>query len=80
MGKVLVVFAFSVFVLTAIVRSACVPEVPQKLLSDPAILRHPAIVSAFQAIEQSLDELFVNTTQDGLSFAIASTTWFFVEE
>lgn len=70
MRSIIEVCALVVVTLIRIGSSACVPEVPQKLVSDPTILDHPAITSAFRAIEKNLDGLFVNTTTDGLSFAI----------
>jgi hypothetical protein len=69
-----VLCAVVVAFLTSVVRCACIPEVPHKLLSDPVLLEHPAVVSAFRAIQQNLDELFVNTTRDALSFAVVSTS------
>lgn len=68
------VYAFVAALFTSVSKSACVPEVPQKLLSDPVLRVHPAILSALQAIEQKLDQLFVNTTRDSLSFAVVSLT------
>lgn len=59
-----------VAVVVPFVASVCVPDVPQKLLADPAVLQHPAVTSALETIEQSLSELFISTTRDGLSFAI----------
>ena len=60
----------SLVALASVVDGACIPEVPQKLVSDPTVLGHPAVSSALKAIERNLAELFVNTTEDGLSFAI----------
>lgn len=57
---------------TSMVTSTCIPEVPSKLLAEPILLTHPAVTSAFRAVQKSLDELFVNTTRDALSFAIVS--------
>ena len=52
--------------------TACVPEVPQKLLSDPKLLAHPAVISAFESINQYLDKQFENITNDALSFGVVS--------
>jgi hypothetical protein len=52
--------------------SACVPDVPDILLYDPAVLQHPAVIAAFNEVNRNLSALFVNTTRDGLSFAIVS--------
>lgn len=54
--------------------AACVPDFPEKLLADAAVLRHPSVVAALGEVEQTLSDLFVNTTRDGLSFAIVSLT------
>jgi hypothetical protein len=54
--------------------SACVPDFPEKLLSDPLILEHPSVVTAFEQVQQNLSALYVNTTRDGLSFAIVCTS------
>ncbi|KAJ4290250.1 hypothetical protein N0V90_010465 [Kalmusia sp. IMI 367209] len=70
MGAVTASGALLVTSLISLSTSACIPDVPQKLLFNPIVLNHPAIALAFQAIETSLDDLFINTTQDGLSFAI----------
>lgn len=58
--------------LVSLTSAACVPDVPQKLLHDPSVLKHPAITSAFQSIEAVLDELFTNKTRDGLSLVVVS--------
>ncbi|KAH7081058.1 beta-lactamase/transpeptidase-like protein [Paraphoma chrysanthemicola] len=50
--------------------AACVPDFPEKLLADAAVLRHRSVVAALGEVEQTLSDLFVNTTRDGLSFAI----------
>lgn len=52
--------------------AACVPDIPEVLLHDPAILQHPVVVAAFDEVDRNLSALFVNTTRDGLSFAIVS--------
>ncbi|KAF1951350.1 beta-lactamase/transpeptidase-like protein [Byssothecium circinans] len=62
--------ALTIGLFIPLVKSACVPNIPEKLLWDPEVLKHPAVTSAFQAVEESLSSLFVNTTRDGLSFAI----------
>jgi hypothetical protein len=59
-------------ILTSLVSSACVPDFPTRLLHDSTVLEHPAIVAAFQEVERNLSALFVETTRDGLSFAIVS--------
>lgn len=56
--------------LSFLVAPACIPDVPEKLLWDPAVLQHPAVTAAFQIVEKSLSDLFINTTRDGLSFAV----------
>jgi hypothetical protein len=55
--------------------SACVPDFPEKLLSDPLILEHPSIATAFEQVQQNLSALYVNTTRDGMSFAIVRNSW-----
>jgi hypothetical protein len=56
--------------LTAVVQGACVADFPDKLLSDPLVLQHAAVVAAFEEVGRNLSSLFINTTQDALSFAI----------
>lgn len=56
----------------ATVSGACVPDYPEKLLADPAILKHPAVVAAFEQVGRNLSSLYNNTTRDGLSFAVVS--------
>jgi hypothetical protein len=56
--------------LTAIVHGACVADFPDKLLSDPLVLRHASVVAAFEEVGRNLSSLFVNATRDPLSFAI----------
>lgn len=51
---------------------ACVPDLPAKLLSDPAMLQHPAVIAAFEQVQQNLSALYINTTRDGLSIAVVS--------
>jgi hypothetical protein len=58
--------------LIAVVAGACVPDFPDVVLADPAILQHAAVVTAFEAVQMTLAELYENTTRDGLSFAIVS--------
>jgi hypothetical protein len=58
--------------IVAFVFGACVPDQPDKLLADPAVLQHPSIVTAFEEVGKTLSELYLNTTRDGLSFAIVS--------
>jgi hypothetical protein len=52
---------------------ACVPDFPERLLADAAVLQHPSIVAAFEEVEREVSSLYINTTRDGLSFAIVST-------
>lgn len=54
------------------VHCACIPDVPSRFLSDPAVLEHPAVVTAFREVERNLSALYINTTRDGLSFAVVS--------
>lgn len=56
---------------------ACVPDYPEKLLADPAVLQHPAVVAAFEEVGRNLSKLYVNTTRDGLSFAVVSAITIF---
>jgi hypothetical protein len=39
----------------------------------PAVLQHPAVISAFEDVQRLLAGFYVNTTRDGLSFAIVRT-------
>lgn len=57
----------------ATVTGACVPDYPEKLLADPAVLQHPAVIVAFEEVGRNLSALYINTTRDGLSFAVVST-------
>jgi hypothetical protein len=59
-------------VLFGLTDAACVPDVPAKSLADATILEHPAIVAAFDEVRKNISALYVNTTRDGLSFAIVS--------
>jgi hypothetical protein len=59
--------------LISTIAGTCVPDYPDKLLADPAILQHPSIAAAFKAVEENLSALYVNTTRDGLSFVVVST-------
>lgn len=52
------------------VTSACVPDFAESLLSNPTVLQHPAVVAAFERVGKSLSSLYINTTRDGLSFAV----------
>ncbi|CAO2652489.1 Nn.00g007720.m01.CDS01 [Neocucurbitaria sp. VM-36] len=56
--------------LVSLVTGACVPDFPEQLLSDATVLQHPAVIAAFEKVERSLSTLYVNTTRDGLSFAV----------
>lgn len=49
---------------------ACVPDFPNTLLFDPLVLQHAAVVDALQEVQRNLSTLYVNTTRDGLSFAV----------
>ncbi|KAL1855912.1 hypothetical protein Daus18300_010891 [Diaporthe australafricana] len=55
---------------SSLVAPACVPDVPSVLLSDSAVLQNEAITAAFAEVQQNLSSLFINTTRDGLSFAV----------
>lgn len=52
---------------------ACVPDFADKILSDPLILQHPAVIAAFKQVQQNLSSLYIDTTRDGLSFAVVCT-------
>lgn len=52
------------------VACACIPDYPEKLLSDPAVLKHPSVIAAFENLQRNLSALYINTTRDGLSFAL----------
>lgn len=58
-----------------VVVGACVPDQPDKLLADPAVLQHPSVVAAFEEVGRNLSNLYINTTRDGLSFAIVSAQY-----
>ncbi|CAI9632700.1 unnamed protein product [Alternaria burnsii] len=49
---------------------ACVPDFADKILSDPLILQYPAVIAAFKKVQQNLSSLYIDTTRDGLSFAV----------
>lgn len=66
------IIAFTLQFLLTFVTPACVPDVPEKILWDPAVLKHPAVTSALQIVEQKLNEL-MNTTGDALSLAIVGS-------
>lgn len=54
--------------------AACVPDVPEALLADPQVLNHPAVLKAFDEVENILQKPYdANTTRDGLSFAIVGS-------
>jgi hypothetical protein len=59
---------------TAGVSAACVPDYPERLLADPAVLQHPSIIAALDTVEQALSTLYINTTRDALSFAVVSVS------
>jgi hypothetical protein len=61
-------FVASWFVATVV--AACVADFPEKLLADPLVLQHVSVVTAFEEVRRNLSSLYVNTTRDGLSFAI----------
>jgi hypothetical protein len=67
------VFLASCF--TAIVASACVPDYPERLLADAAVLQHPSVIAALDTVEQTLSALYINTTRDALSFAVVSAPY-----
>lgn len=51
--------------------AACVPDVPQALLTHPQIVEHPVMLDAFNKVEEFLQKPYGgNATRDGLSFAI----------
>ena len=51
--------------------AACVPDVPETLIANPAVLNHPAIVKTFKNIEHLLQKPYDdNVTRDGLAVAI----------
>jgi hypothetical protein len=51
---------------------ACVPDYPERLLADPAVLQHPSIIAALDTVEKTLSALYINTTRDALSVAVVS--------
>jgi hypothetical protein len=68
----MVIFVFAAYLLS-VVTCACVPDFADKILSDPLILQHPAVITAFEQVQRNLSALYINTTRDGLSFAIVRT-------
>lgn len=51
--------------------AACVPDVPETLIANPAVLHHPAIVKAFKNVQHLLQKPYDdNVTRDGLAVAI----------
>jgi len=64
------IFVASCF--TTLVAGACVADYPDRLLADSLILKHPAVVAAFDEVGRNLSSLYINTTRDGLSFAVVS--------
>lgn len=56
--------------------AACIPDYPEKLLADPAVLRYPAVIAAFEDVERYLSDFYINTTRDGLSFAVVCHLFF----
>lgn len=70
-------FSFSSLLLCLLISArlaaaACVPDFPEKLLSDAVITAHPLVVAAFAEVQRILEDLYVNTTRDGLSFGVVS--------
>jgi hypothetical protein len=57
--------------LTAVVHNTCIADFPDKLLSDPLVLQHASVVAAFEEVGRNVSSLFINTTRDALSVAIA---------
>ncbi|KAF2622503.1 beta-lactamase/transpeptidase-like protein [Macroventuria anomochaeta] len=52
-------------------RAACVPDVPEELLAYTPVLSHPAVLKAFERVEELLQKPYDdNVTRDALSFAI----------
>lgn len=70
----LVVVAAILSIFACVASSACVPDVHSGLISDPAILQDEAIAAAFEQVQQNISSLFINTTSDGLSFAVVSNS------
>lgn len=68
-----ITFAFAAAYMLSFARCACVPDYADKILSDPLVLQHPAVIAAFEQVQRNLSALYVNTTRDGLSFAVVRT-------
>lgn len=68
----LVFVAAILSIFACLVSSACVPDVHSGLISDPAVLEDEAVTAAFAEVQRNLSSLFINTTSDGLSFAVVS--------
>lgn len=68
----LVSLGVSLTIFSSLVAPACVPDVHSVLLSNPAVLQNEAVTAAFAEVQQNLSSLFINTTRDGLSFAVVS--------
>jgi hypothetical protein len=58
--------------LITIATGACVPDFPEVVLADPAVLQHAAVVAAFKQVGENFTALYGNTTRDGMSFAVVS--------
>jgi hypothetical protein len=58
--------------LIALATGACVPDFPETVLADPAVLQHAAVVAALEQVGKNLTALYGNTTRDGMSFAVVS--------
>jgi len=58
----------SLFVIA--VEPACIPDYPESIFADAAILKHPSVIAAFEELGRNLSALYFNTTRDGLSFAV----------
>lgn len=67
-GVVKLVVLVACFVASA--TSACVPDFSDGLLADAKVLQHPAVISAFEEVEEAFSALYQSTTRDGLSFAV----------
>ncbi|KAG8629768.1 hypothetical protein KVT40_001387 [Elsinoe batatas] len=61
---------FIFFYLIPAVISSCIPDFPSALLSDSAIVQHPAVAEAFKEVERNISALFTENTTDALSFAV----------
>ena len=61
-GAILLFAGYYVFGLAA---SACVPDVPRKLIYEKAVLEHEAVVQALEDVQQYLSEKYTSgTTRD----------------